>query len=291
MWTFFYPYLKTWEGRVSDDAEDTQAQFAINWMEQRLAEVSNQMEDLFKDFRLSEGLKTLYSLIWNDFCSWYLEWVKPAMDQPIQKEVYERTIGLYERLLQLLHPYMPFITEEIYHALREGRTDDLINRQLAPVAQPDVATLKDGALLQELITAIRDTRNKNQLKPKETIKLYIDTQDQSFYNKVKSILARQVNAEEISFTQEAKQGSISIVVQTDKLYIVADAANVDTGAQKEQMLKEIDYLKGFLASVEKKLGNERFVQNAKPEIIENERKKQADALAKIKALEESISLL
>lgn len=283
--------IKTWEGRVSDDAEDTQAQFAIDWMEQRLAEVSIQIEDLFKDFRLSEGLKTLYSLIWDDFCSWYLEWVKPAMNQPIKKEVYEHTIGLYERLLQLLHPYMPFITEEIYHALREDRTDDLINRQLAPVAQPDAAILKEGALLQELITAIRDTRNKNQLKPKETIRLFIDTQDQAFYNKVMSILARQVNAEETSFTQEAKQGSISIVVQTDKLYIVAEAANVDTGAQKEQMTKEIDYLKGFLVSVEKKLGNERFVQNAKPEIIENERKKQADALAKIKALEESISLL
>jgi valyl-tRNA synthetase len=105
------------------------------------------------------------------------------------------------------------------------------------------------------------------------------------------ILARQVNAEEIGFTSEAKQGSISIVVQTDKLYLEANAANIDTGVQKEQMQKELDYLKGFLVSIDKKLGNERFVQNAKPEIIENERKKQADAVAKIKAIEESLSLL
>lgn len=283
--------VKMWEAKTDSSIKVGTSQFAIDWMEQRLEEVAAEIEELFKDFRLSEGLKTIYSLIWNDFCSWYLEWVKPAMNQPMSAEVYERTINIYERLLQLLHPYMPFITEEIYHQLRDNRRDDLINRQLPITKEASKETLKQGTMLQELITAVRDARNKNQLKPKDTIKLWIDTKQAGFYEQVKEILARQVNADEIGFTQEAKQGSISVVVGTDKLYLQAETASVDSGVQKEQMQKEIEYLKGFLVSVEKKLGNERFVQNAKPEVIENERRKQADALAKIKALEESLSLL
>ncbi|RYD59061.1 MAG: valine--tRNA ligase [Sphingobacteriales bacterium] len=283
--------VKMWEAKTDNSISVGTSQFAIDWMEQRLEEVAAQVDELVKDFRLSEGLKTIYSLIWNDFCSWYLEWVKPAMNQPMSADVYERTVSIYERLLQLLHPYMPFITEDIYHQLRIDRTDDLINRQLSAAQKANEETLKHGSMLQELITAIRDARNKNQLKPKDTIKLYIDTKQTAFYEQIKDILARQVNADEIGFTSEAKQGSISVVVQTDKLYLQAETANVDTSVQKEQMQKEIEYLQGFLVSLDKKLGNERFMQNAKPEVIENERKKQSDALAKIKALEESISLL
>jgi valyl-tRNA synthetase len=144
-------------------------------------------------------------------------------------------------------------------------------------------------MLQELITAIRDTRNKHQLKPKETIKLWIDTADQSFYEGVNGILARQVNAEQIGYTSETVKGSIAIVVQMDKLYLEAAIANVDTSQQRAEMEKDLAYLRGFLASVEKKLNNERFVANAKPEIIELERNKQADALQKIKVLEESLA--
>jgi valyl-tRNA synthetase len=284
--------VKGWEGRVADGIDDSKEQFAINWMEQRIVEVSNELEGMMKNFSLSEGLKTLYSLIWNDFCSWYLEWVKPAQDQPISNNIYDKTIAIYEQLLQLLHPYLPFVTEELYHTLAERKEgDDLIVKQLPAFSTPDADILKQGALLQEVITAIRDTRNKNLLKPKETVKLYIDTQNKGFYEHVGSILQRQVNAESLEYTNEAKQGSISIVVQTDKIYIGANIAAVDPALQKDQMQKDLDYLRGFLVSVDKKLGNERFVQNAKPEVIDAERKKQADALAKIKAIEESLSLL
>jgi valyl-tRNA synthetase len=214
------------------------------------------------------------------------------MDQPISSHVYEHTINVYEQLLQLLHPYLPFVTEEIYHSLRERKQlDDLIVRQLPVYEAPDQIKLKEGALLQEVITAVRDVRNKNQLKPKDTIKLWINTQHHSFYEVTQDILRRQVNAEHIGFTNEPKPDSISLVVQTDKLYIEAAAAAVDMGAQKEQMEKDLAYYKGFLESVEKKLSNERFVQNAKPEVIGAERKKQADALAKIKTLEESLGLI
>ena len=192
----------------------------------------------------------------------------------------------------MLHPYLPFITEDIYHILRDrNEGDDLINLQLPVLHSPDPIILRDGIILQELITAIRDTRNKNQLKPKDTIKLWIDTTHHAFYESVQDILRRQVNAAEMGFTTEPRQGTISIVVQTDKLYIEAAAATIDLEAQKKQMEKDLVYLKGFLASIDKKLGNERFVQNAKPDVIENERKKYADGLAKIKTLEESLELL
>lgn len=283
--------IKGWEARQAD-IDDSSSQFALLWMEARLAEVSGEVAEMMKDFRLSEGLKTIYSLIWNDFCSWYLEWVKPAMEQPISHSTYERTVSIFEQLLQLLHPYMPFVTEEIYHILRKRKEgDDLIVKQLSAYTQPNSQTLKDGLKLQELITAVRDTRNKNKLKPKETIKLHIQTAEQDFYNRVMDILRKQVNAEQVSFTSEPVQGSISIVVGTDKLYMEAAAAAIDTSAQKEQMLKDIEYLQGFLTTIDKKLGNERFMANAKPEVVEAERKKQNDALAKIKTLEESLAQL
>jgi len=284
--------IKTWEGRQSNEIDDSQASFAINWLQEKINKSAIELESLFKEFRLSEALKTIYSLIWNDFCSWYLEWVKPGMEQPISTNTYNKTIACFEQLLQMLHPFMPFVTEEIYHQLKErNEEDNLIVKQLPTDlhANPDV--LKNGVLLQEVITAIRDARNKNQLKPKDSIQLWIDTNNRTFYDQTIDILKRQVNAEEINFSAEAKQGSIALVVETDKLYIVAASASIDKNVQKQEMLKELDYLKGFLVSVEKKLSNEKFVQNAKPEIIANEQKKKADAEAKIRTLEESLQLL
>ncbi|MBX2906902.1 MAG: valine--tRNA ligase [Taibaiella sp.] len=284
--------VKMWEPRVADGVDDKQVQFALDWMEARLAQVSAEVSDLMKYFRLSEGLKTIYSLIWNDFCSWFLEWVKPGMDQPVSARVYNQTISIYERLLQLLHPYMPFVTEEIYHLLRERAAgDDLIVRQLPASSEPSAELLKGGSMLQELITAIRDARNKNKLKPKDTIKLHVQTADEGYYRTVLDILGKQVNAEAVAFTSEPVQGSVSIVVQTDKLYMEAASATIDTGAQKAEMEKEIAYLQGFLVSVDKKLGNEKFMANAKPEVIAAEEKKKNDALAKIQTLQESIASL
>lgn len=283
--------IKMWDERTDENTTDDNAAFAIKWMQERLKEVSAQIESLMKDFRLSEALKSIYSLVWDDYCSWYLEWVKPAMNQSMSKDVYEQTIDLYEQLLQLVHPYMPFVTEEIYHSLRERKNgDDLILKQLPEATGENKDILKQGSGLKELITAIRDSRNKNQLKNKDSIKIWVDSANKNYYEQIKGLLCRQVNAEFLDFTNEAKQGSISVVVGTDKLYIETDA-ELDNTAQKEDLQKELDYLKGFLKSVDKKLSNERFVQNAKPEIVEVERKKKEDTEAKIKTLEESLSLL
>jgi valyl-tRNA synthetase len=280
--------VKMWEGRVSTEV-NTDDTFAIDWMQERIKQVELSIEDLLKDFRLSEALKNIYSLIWDDFCSWYLEWVKPGFEQPMSAMVYNKTIDIYESLLQLLHPFMPFVSEEIYQLLRQ-QSDDLMNKQLTAFGKPNADLLVQGTKLQELITAVRDARVKNNLKPKDVIKLAVDTQDQAFYNSTKNILGRQINADEIAFTKDAIQGSISLVAGIDKIYISSNVA-IDTTAQKEQLQKDLDYQKGFLMSVEKKLSNEKFVANAKPEILASERKKQSDALAKIKTIEESLSLL
>src|SRR6188768_1662395 len=282
--------VKMWESRVesSELKVEGKENFAIDWFENRLNEAKAEIESLYKDFRLSEALKTIYSLIWDDFCSWYLEWAKPGFEQPIEKEVYEKTVYFFEELMQLLHPFMPFVTEEIYHALKErNEGDDITIRQESKIGNQKSVILKQADLLKQVITALRDVRVKNQLKQKEEIKLHIQTAEQSAYNSFKSILAKQVNASEINFVSDAVTGSISSVVQKDKFFIETEN-ELDTTAQKDQLKKDLEYQKGFLFSVEKKLSNERFVQNAKPEVIEIERKKKADAEAKIKAIEESL---
>ncbi|RQO31720.1 valine--tRNA ligase [Taibaiella sp. KBW10] len=278
--------IKMWEGNQEADTQETPTHFATLWMQERIKQVAIEIEDLFKDFRLSEALKTIYSLIWDDFCSWYLEWIKPPFGAAISTKTLEEVMDIFEQLLQQLHPFMPFVTEEIYHLLRTQK-EDLIVKQLPAYGTADKNILEQASLLKQLISSIRDTRNKQQLKPKDTIELLINSPNEDLYRHIGKILERQVNAPSITLTKEAPQNGFALVVNTEKVYIISDVA-VDADAQKSKMEEELSYLKGFLVSVDKKLSNERFVQNAKPEILETERKKKADAEAKIKTLEESL---
>ena len=288
--------LKMWEARrgtvnssqLAVGSEHTAVgNFALEWFENRLSEVRTEVDGLMKQFRLSEALKTIYSLIWDDFCSWYLEWIKPGFEQPINPAVYEKTIGFFTDLMQLLHPYMPFVTEEIYHLLEE-RNDDLCVKQFEKVRAADAQILAKANLLKDVITGIRDVRNKQQIKPKEAIVLHIQTNDDEVYASIKEILAKQVNARSISFTNDPVTGTITSVIGKDKFYIETEQP-MDTGMQKDDLLKELTHLQGFLASVEKKLGNEKFVQNARPEVLALEQKKKSDATTKIRVIEESLA--
>ena len=283
--------VKMWEGRLdtaaTNDAAD--AEFAINWFENRLNQVSTEVEELMTQFKLSEALKTIYSLIWDDFCSWYLEWAKPGFEQPVSPMVFNKTISFFERLMELLHPFMPFITEEIFHLLKP-QTEDLTVKLQHKAAKADENILASGALLKEVITKLRDARNKNQLKPKDPVSLYIMAEDNKGYQSISPILMKQVNANKVSYTAEAIPNTIVINMEKDKFFIEA-AQQLDTDAIKERLLKDLAYEQNFLASVIKKLSNEKFVQNAKPEIIALERKKQADAEARMKTIEESLKSL
>ena len=287
--------LKMWEeGGKQQPGDNRQSamgnqQFAINWFQNRLNEARGEVEILMNQFRLSEALKTIYSLIWDDFCSWFLEWIKPEYGKSIDHKTYEKAVSFFDDLLQMLHPFMPFITEEIYHLLKE-RKEDLIVKQFAQIEKANNAILSEGNKLKNVISAIRDAKNKNNVKPKEKISLFIETSESSSYEPIKVILAKQTNADHIFFNEPSESSSIMTVVGNEKIYIKSDAA-IDTGVQKEKLEKDLKYLKGFLITVDKKLSNDKFVQNAKPEVIELERKKKADAETKIKVIEQTLSSL
>ncbi|MEO8766332.1 MAG: valine--tRNA ligase [Ginsengibacter sp.] len=290
--------IKMWGGKLAGENEPDTAghehtgmtnNFAIRWFENRLHEVKSQVEVLMKQFRLSEGLKIIYSLIWDDFCSWFLEWIKPEYGHPVEPETYHAAVSFFEDVLQVLHPYMPFITEEIYHLLKE-RDDDIIVKQFTTTSLPDEEILQLGNKLKDVITAVRDARHKNNIRQKDTIRLYIETTSPESYESIRNILGKQSNAESIEFITEPKASSVMMVVGKEKLYIESHI-RVDVTAQKEKLLKDLDYLKGFLNTIDRKLSNDRFVQNAKAEVIGLERKKKADAEEKIRAIEQSIAFL
>jgi valyl-tRNA synthetase len=280
--------IKIWEERGTVPAS-TSGNFANTWFAARLAQVKEETTQMLSQFRLSEALKTLYSLIWDDYCSWYLEWIKPPYGQGIDATDLQYAIDFYEGLLTLLHPFMPFITEEIYHQLKDRASgDDLCVKTLdtnkVPIEADDIA---QGDLLKKVITALRDARIKNNLKSKESIQLLIETDAGSNYEKVSSILGNQVNAQ-ISFGKGPVPGAIALAVEKDKFFISSEQA-IDQSSQREALLKDLAYQQNFLASVEKKLANEKFVQNAKPEVVAVEKKKLADTLARIKTIEESLA--
>ncbi|HMK05842.1 MAG TPA: valine--tRNA ligase [Ferruginibacter sp.] len=283
--------LKMWEAKQStgDNGQAAENNFALEWFENRLSKVKADVDALMKQFRLSEALKTIYSLIWDDFCSWYLEWVKPGFEQPIEALVYKRTVAYFEELMQLLHPYMPFVTEEVYHLLNT-QTGDLCVKQFELAKNVSQEILTQGELLKQVITNIRDGRNKNQLKPKDSIKLHIQTASAKDYTSIESILQKQVNAETIAFTGEAMANTIVVAVEKDKFYMET-GKELDAATLKDDLLKDLGHQKNFLQSVEKKLSNERFVQNAKPEVLALEQKKKADAEARIRTIEESLSTI
>ncbi len=282
--------LKMWEPRISNEGSVPEdAAFAMDWFQAKLSATQIEVDSMLKEFRLSEALKTIYGLIWDDYCSWYLEWIKPGFEQNIHADVYNRSIDFYDTLLQLLHPFMPFITEELHHALKT-QTEDLCVKEYESISKVDEAVLNAGALLKNVISSLRDARNKNQIKPKEAIDLHIQSAQNDTYKAIQNILAKQINAKSISFTDSAIASSIVVAYEKDKFYLVAEQA-INTESLKENLLKDLAHQEGFLASVEKKLSNEKFVQNAKPEVLAVEQKKKADALARIQTIQESLAQL
>jgi valyl-tRNA synthetase len=286
--------------QFTPDSADTtfdDQNWANDWFRSRLNEARREVDLLLEQFRLSEALKTLYSLIWDDFCSWYLEWIKPGFEEPVNTINLKQAGIFLEELVQLLHPFMPFITEEIYsHLGIRHNGDDLCIRQFSRIedlateisGKATAAFLSEGKLLKEAISGIRDARNKSQLKPKEAIHLHINSADKSIFGIIQPILAKQVNAHSISYVESPVPNSIQAVIGKHQFYLETEHA-VQQGNQKEELEKELAYLRGFLLSVEKKLGNERFVQQAKPEVVEMEKRKQEDARSKIKIIESSLA--
>ncbi len=282
--------IKLWESRIADHTDTSNDNaFALHWFENRLIQAQLEVEQLMVQFKLSEALKVIYSLIWDDFCSWYLEWVKPGFEKPIDSKVYQKTIAFFDELLQLLHPFMPFITEEIYHLLAD-RTDDLCVKQITPAKNYDAIILQEAEFLKKVITAIRETRAKNNIKPKDAIEVFVQTHQPKVFRSIQQIICRQINASSFTIVESAVPNTIVVAIETDKFYILSTAA-LDNDTLKDTLLKDLAYQKNFLQSVEKKLRNEKFVQNAAPAVVAIEQKKKTDALARIKTIEESLQAL
>jgi valyl-tRNA synthetase len=265
---------------------------AITWFESRLQQSLAELEDHFGKFRISDALHTLYKLIWDDFCSWYLEMIKPEYEKPIDKITYDKTIGFFETLMKALHPFMPFITEELWHELRERKEKDCIIVASYPRSGSFDQKILDEALLSfEVVTEIRNTRNVKNISPKEALKLVVKNGERVPLKSFWPVIRKLSNLAEISFAAEAPvTNATPFLVRSIEFFIPLEG-KVDVEKEREVILKDLEYQKGFLASVDKKLSNEKFVGSAPPQVVEAERKKKADAEAKIKALEESLARL
>ena len=276
-------------GIVNDDNVLKTNQLAMTWFNSRMSQVITEIEDYFTKFRLSDAMLSLYNLVWDDFCGKYLEIIKPGFEQPIDKITFEATIEIFDKLMRLLHPFMPFITEEIWQAVSERAENETICRAIYPQATAvDTQVMADFDILFDLVSKVREIRNTKQISPKTELPLAIKTEDKARYQQLESIILKLANTSAIDFVSENVEGAMSFVLKADEFFINI-AGELDIEAELAEAEKELAYNQGFKKSTEAKLANERFVANAKPEVVEKERQKLADAEAKIKALEEAIA--
>lgn len=259
----------------------------IEWFESKLNKAIVEINDQFEKFRISDALHLIYKLIWDDFCGWYLEAIKPNYGEGISKEVYLKTIAFFEELMKLLHPFMPFQSEEIWQLISERSIEEaLVIAQQKKAGEFNEMIIKDFEIAQELISGVRNYRQTKGISPKETAEIY--TSASEFANE--AVVRKLANISEIHFGEKTDKPSFTFLVGATEVSIPL-SENLDLGEEKTKTEEEVKYLKGFLISVEKKLSNEKFVANAKAEVVDAERKKQKDAQDKIAILEEKLKSL
>ena len=280
--------IKGWE--VSAEVPVPEAsELAIRWFEAKQNEVAAEVADLFSKYRLSEALMAVYKLFWDEFSSWYLEMIKPAYGQPINRKVYEATIGFFDNLLHLLHPFMPFITEELWQHLCD-RTDgeSLMVSPLSMSALVDEDIIREFETVKEVISNIRSIRLQKNIAQKEALELQVIGENPvAAFN---AVITKMCNLSSINIVENKADGAASFMVGTTE-YAVPLGNMIDVEAEIARMEAELKHKEGFLQGVLKKLGNEKFVNNAPAAVLEMERKKQADAESIIKSLKESIAAL
>lgn len=291
IWNAF-KLVKGWEADSSIKANNS---VAIEWFQSRFNQALAEIEENFSQYRLSEALMASYKLVWDDFCSSYLEMVKPAYQQNVEKqridaESYQATIAFFENILKLLHPFMPFLTEELWHDELFGTRADMdccIVAQLPTIGEINTQLIAEMEVVQQAIAQVRNVRNSKGLSPKETLPLAVKANGNVDYNRYRDIIIHIANISEMSFVSEPVAGANTFIAGTDEFFVTLNI-EIDADAEKERLEKEREYLTGFLKSVDAKLSNERFVANAKPDVVENERKKKADAEAKLRIVEEGL---
>lgn len=276
------------QGWKQEDKPANEAELqTMDWLGHQLDKSIIEIQSQFEKFRISDALHCVYKLIWDDFCAWYLEAIKPNYGEGISKEVYQKTIAYFEELLKLLHPFMPFLTEELWQAISDRKAEEALiisQQKMAGEVNPQIIANFDFA--KEVISGIRNYRQSKGISPREAVEIY--TNAHQLENQ--SVIEKLANVSQVNFGTKTDKPSYSFLVGAVEIAIPL-SENLDLGEEKRKTEEEITYLKGFLVSVEKKLSNEKFVANAKPEIVENERKKQKDAQDKIEILQEKLKSL
>ena len=278
------------KGWTVDDtiAQPEASATAVKWFKMQLDKTIAEVDDLFSKYRLSEAMMMIYKLFWDEFSSWYLEMIKPGYQLPIDKATYDATLGFFDALLRLLHPFMPFITEELWQALEPHKDGESLMVALMPeVAPVDNAYLDAFEVVKEIVSGVRTIRLQKNIPNKDTLALQVLGDHNDAFNPV---IAKMCNLSEITKTDDKAAGAVSFLVRTTE-YAVPLGNMINVEEELAKLAEELKYQQGFLASVQKKLSNESFVSKAPAKVIEMERKKQADAESKIKSIEESIAAL
>ena len=281
--------VKGWE--TADIKQPEANKVAVKWFEAKLKEVNAEVNDLFKKYRISEALMAVYRLFWDEFSSWYLEMVKPEYQKPMDKASYDATLRFFETLLKMLHPFMPFITEELWQNIYERKDGESIMRDKLELEAPtadEQALTANIELLKQIIGGVRTIRNQKNISPREALKLQIvGANELEAYN---CVLAKMANLDEIAVVNE-KDGTASAFMVGTTEYAVPLGDKIDVAAEIEKAEAQLKHLEGFLAGINKKLSNEKFVANAPEAVVALERKKKSDSEEKIAALKETIAEL
>ena len=264
------------------------AKKAVEWFDNKLNKTISEVDKMFEDFRLSDSLMTVYKLFWDEFSSWYLESVKPAYQQPIDGQTYAKTIQFFDTLLKILHPYIPFITEEIWQLLEDRKNGESIMVQRIPNAEKyDEKLLDRFETAKDVIAKIRQIRQENSIAQKDALEAFAKLVDGNYDGYFDSVIIKHCNLSKLELTKESISGAKTFVAKNVEYYIpLGNRINKDE--EKKKLQAELDYTRGFLASVEKKLSNERFVSGAPAAVVEREKQKLSDAKMKIEALEKQI---
>ncbi len=281
--------VKGWTVETLPQPEENK--IAIDWFEARFNQSLEELTDHFSKFRISDALMSAYKLVWDDFCSWYLEIIKPEYGKPIDQKTHESTIVQFEKILKLLHPFMPFITEELWHELRERNKEDCVMIASWPrgtIYRKDL--LEQASLSFNIVSEVRNLRNIKGISPKDVLDLHIKSTASILDKPFLSVVQKLSNLKQISFTNSSIDDATGFLVGTLECFVPM-IGKVDVEKERENILKELKYLRGFEASIEKKLSNEKFVSSAPNQVVEMERKKKEDAVTKIKSLEESLKKL
>ena len=277
--------ISSW--KIDDSFEESSSSKELtNWFKQKINQSINNIDESFKSYRISEALMIIYKLIWDDFCSWYLEGIKPKYGTPINSLTYKKTIDFLKDILKLLHPFMPFISEEIYSKIKCNDNTDITISEWPKNCIFNINNIKDFEITKETITAIRNFRKQKNILDKESVNIYIK-ENKKINKNLDSIIKKLANVENINYSSKISQIGFNFMIGSNE-YFIPFNEKINFKEEIKKLEKDLVYTQGFLKIVTNKLSNKKFVQNAPKELVEREDKKMIDAQNKIKILQQKI---